>query len=260
MIRVLAILLVLLLPRFAQADLEADQLTMAGVVEFTNACQTWDAGRLAKAADLFRQACTNASATATNYCWLGTAEFYRALQLLGLPENKANKLAAGAALDRGVVALVQAIKLNGDHAESHALLGTIYGMKISDNVLRAVWLGPRVQHELKLALLTGENNPRVRYLIGTCRFYTAMGSASRREALAELLTAEKLYAAEAKAPASALESRWGRDSCLTFIGFCYESLGQRDMAANYFRKALVLHPQDGLALAGLKRTAKNEKK
>ena len=32
MIRVLAILLVLLLPRFAQADLEADQLTIAGVV------------------------------------------------------------------------------------------------------------------------------------------------------------------------------------------------------------------------------------
>jgi len=36
-------------------------------------------------------------------------------------------------------------------------------------------------------------------------------------------------------------------------------LGQRAEAEVYFRKALALHPQDGLAQAGLKRVTKNEK-
>jgi Flp pilus assembly protein TadD len=46
---------------------------------------------------------------------------------------------------------------------------------------------------------------------------------------------------------------------MTFIGLSYEKLGQRAEAEVYFRKALALHPQDGLAQAGLKRVTKNEK-
>ena len=101
-------------------------------------------------------------------------------------------------------ALTQAVKLDASHAESHALLGTLYGMKISGNMLRAVWLGPRVQLELKLALAAGAKNPRVQYLLGMCQFYTALKTASRREALANLLAAEKLFEAEAKTPAPRL--------------------------------------------------------
>jgi tetratricopeptide (TPR) repeat protein len=258
MIRVLTILLLLAAP-VARADSAADKLTMAGIAEFTAAYQAWDGARFGAAVELFRQASTNATATATNFYWLGTAEFHRMLQLLGLPESQTNKLAAGAALDAAVVALTQAVKLDASHAEAHALLGTLYGMKISDNILRTVWLGPRVLKEQELALATGAKNPRVKYLLGMSQFYTAMRNASRREALTNLLTAEKLFEAEAKTPAAPLEPRWGHDSCLTFIGSSYEKLGQRAEAEVYFRKALVLHPQDGLAQAGLKRVTKNEK-
>ena len=100
------------------------------------------------------------------------------LQLLGLPESATNKIAAAAALDAAAEALTHAVKLDAHHAESHALLGTIYGMKISENMLRAVWLGPRVQSELKLALATGANNPRVQYLLGMSQFFTACREAS----------------------------------------------------------------------------------
>lgn len=251
MIRLFAILL--LAAPLVRADADADKLTVAGIVEFTNAYQAWDGARFAAAVDVFQQACTNVPATATNYYWLGTAEFHRMLQLLGLPASANNKLAARTALDAAVDALTRAVQLDASHAESHALLGTLYGMKISDNLLSAVWLGPRVEHELKLALAGGEKNPRVRYLLGMSQFYTACRNASRREALTTLLAAEKLFDAEAKTPAAPLEPRWGHDSCLTFIGASYEKLGQRAEAENYFRKALALHPQDGLAQAGLKR-------
>jgi tetratricopeptide (TPR) repeat protein len=258
MIRVLTILLLLAAP-VARADSAPDRLTMAGIAEFTGAYQAWDGARFVRAENLFQQACTNATATATNYYWLGAAEFHRMLQLLGLPASPSNKLAAEAALDAAVDALTQAVKLDAHQAESHALLGTLYGMKISDNLLRAVWLGPRVERELKLALADGAKNPRVQYLLGMGQFYTAGRDATQREALTTLLAAEKLFEAEAKTTAAPLEPRWGHDSCLTVIGSSYEKLGQRAEAEVYFRKALAMHPQDGLAQAGLKRVTKNEK-
>jgi tetratricopeptide (TPR) repeat protein len=258
MIHVLTILLLLAGP-MVRADADTDKLTTAGIVEFTKAYQAWDGAGFAAAANLFQQACTNASATATNYYWLGTADFHRLLQSLGLPESASNKLAASTALEAAVDALTQAVKLDASHAESHALLGTLYGMKISDNMLSAAWLGPRVQREQKLAFANGAKNPRVQYLLGMSQFHTAMRTASRREALATLLAAEELFEAEAKTPPGPLEPRWGHDSCLTFIGASYEKLGQRAEAENYFRKALAMHPQDGLAQAGLKRVTKNKK-
>ena len=258
MIRVLTILLLLAGP-VARADSDTDKLTMAGIVEFTNAYQAWDGVRFAAAVNLFQQACTNADATATNYYWLGTADFHRLLQLLGRPDGAANKLAASAALDAAVDALTQAVKLDAGHAECHALLGTLYGMQIGENRLSAMWLGPRVQRELKLAFANGAKNPRVQYLLGMSQFYTALRTASRREALTSLLAAEKLFETEARTPPGPLEPRWGHDSCLTFIGSSYEKMGRRAEAENYFRKALALHPQDGLAQAGLRRVTTNKK-
>jgi len=258
MIRVLTILLLLAAP-VVRADSGVDKLTIAGIAEFTNAYQAWDGARFAAAVNLLQQSCTNAAATATNFYWLGAAEFHRMLQLLGLPGSNTNKLAAEAALEAALEALKQAVKLDASHAESHALLGTLYGMKISNHMLYAAWLGPRVQREFKLALANGAKNPRVQYLMGMSQFYTALRTASRREALTTLLAAEKLFEAEANTPPGPLEPRWGHDSCLTFIGSCYEKLDQRGEAESYFRKALAMHPQDGLAQAGLKRVTKNGK-
>lgn len=252
-------MLLLLAAPCAWADAAANRLTAAGMVEFTKAYKNWDGAQFSESVNLFQQACTNASAGVTNYYWLGTGEFHRMLQLLGLPNSDTNKLAASAALDEAVTALTRAVKLDPQHAESHALLGTLYGMKICENGLRALWLGPRVERELKLAVAADPANPRVQYLIGTSRFYSSLRTSAKREALATLLVAEKLFAAEATTPPGPLEPRWGRDSCLTFIGACYEKLGQRTEAETYFHKALVLHPQDGLAQAGLARVIKDKK-
>jgi Tfp pilus assembly protein PilF len=93
----------------------------------------------------------------------------------------------------------------------------------------------------------------VQYLLGMCQFHTAAKPADWCEALTTLLGAEKLFQAEDKVPAAPLEPRWGHDSCLTFTGLTCERLGQPAAAADYFRRALALHPQDSLAQAGLKR-------
>lgn len=237
---------------------DLDKLTASGIAEFTAAYQAWDATRFAAAADLLRQASTNASASRTNFYWLGVAEFHRMLQLRTLPASRSNTLAADAAMDAAMEALKQALRIEPRHAESHALLGTLYGMKIDGGGLRAVWFGPRVDKHRKKAMEFGADNPRVRYLLGTCLFHTAKKPAAYREALTTFLAAEKLFAAEAPRPAGPLEPRWGRSSCRTFIGRTYELLGQHTEAMDYYRKALAEHPLDHLAKEGLTRVTGNK--
>ena len=242
MIRGLAILLVVS-GLSARADGLARTLAAAGVKEFTAAYQAWDACRFGAAAELFRQAGTNEPACSTNFYWLGAAQFHRLLQLQTPPVSPTNAALGEAAMEAALAALSTAVKLNDRDAESHALLGTLYGMKINGSPFRALRFGPRVAKHEKQALALGAENPRVRYLLGTCQFHTAKGPAARGEALATLLAAEKLFAAEAGHEAGPLEPRWGRSSCLTFIGRSYELLGQRAEAAEYFRRALALHPE-----------------
>jgi tetratricopeptide (TPR) repeat protein len=251
-------ILMVLAALVARAADRADELTAAGIAEFTAAYQAWDGQRFAAAAELFRQASANAPGSSTNFYWLGAAQFHRMLQLQTPPASLTNKLAAEAAMDSALAALGTAIKLDARHAESHALLGTLYGMKIDGNLVRGLRFGPKVQKHRKQAMELSADNPRVRYLLGTCQFYTAKKPAAQREALASFLAAEKLFTAEAQRAAGPLEPRWGRSTCLTFIGRTYELLGQRTEAADYFRQALALHPADHMAKEGLVRVTEKK--
>jgi tetratricopeptide (TPR) repeat protein len=242
----------------ARASENSDRLMASGVREFVAAYKAWDAQRFGAAAELFRQATTDATASCTNYYWLGTAEFHRMLQLRSQPVTPASTRAADAAMDAAVAALETAVRLDERQAECHALLGTLYGMKINGNLLRGARFGPRVGKHQKQALEFGAQDPRVRYLLGTCQFHTATKAPAQREALNSLLAAEKLFAAEAQRAGGPLEPRWGRSSCLTFIGRTYERLGQRAEAADYFRKALAEHPADHVAKEGLARVVERK--
>lgn len=236
--------------RAASKDLVAN-----GVAEFTAAYQAWDGARFAAAAELFRRAAANAPTNATPLYWLGAAQFHRMLQLQHASPNRTNKAAAKTALDAAVDALTLAVELDERHAESHALLGTLYGMKIDGSLLRGARFGPRVAKHQDLALKHGASNPRVQYLLGMCQFHTAKKPAEWRAALQTLLKAERLFEAEAKPTAAPLDPRWGQSSCLTFLGRTYEVLGQRKVALDYFRRALAMHPADQLAKEGLKRAS-----
>ena len=236
-----------------EARAATNDLTAAGVAEFTAAYQAWDETQFAAAAELFRRAATHAPTNVTNFYWLGAAQFHRMLQLQTASANRTNDVAAKAALDAAVEALTMAVKLDGGEAESHALLGTLYGMKINGSLLRATKYGPRVASHQAQALKHGAANPRVQYLLGMCQFHTAGKPAEWQAALDTLLKAEKLFEAAAVKTSAPLEPRWGHSSCLTFIGRVYQKQGKAKEAEGYFRKALAMHPLDRLARDGLKR-------
>lgn len=258
MLRLNFILIAILSTLSLQVRADSNDLSAAGVTEFTAAYQAWDGTRFAATAELFRRATTNAPTNVTNFYWLGATEFHRMLQLQKAAANRTNEAAAKAALDAAVDALTLAVKLDERHGESHALLGTLYGMKINGSLLRGIKFGPQVAKHQGLALKYGAANPRVQYLLGMCQFHTAGKPAEWQAALQTLLQAEKLFEAEAKTTAAPLEPRWGQSSCLTFIGRAYEHLGKAAEAATCFRKALAMHPADHLAMEGLKRASENK--
>jgi tetratricopeptide (TPR) repeat protein len=235
----------------------ADGLIHDGITAFTNAYRAWDADGFATAAGHFRKAAAANPKSAIARYWLGAAQFHRMLKLQSLPNAKAHARTADAAMEEAIKALETAVALDPKHAESHALLGTLYGMKIQGGMLRAMRFGPRVQEHQKHALASGPKNPRVRYLLGTGQFHTAKNAAGFREALNTLLYAEKLFVAEAKSPPKAPAPTWGSSSCLTFIGRSYLKLGEKDHAATYFRRALAAHPADHIAKQELARLKAN---
>lgn len=235
----------------AFADESPARPAEAGVARFTAAYQAWDASGFAGAAGCFRAACSENPRSAVNFYWLGTAEFHRMLHCRNRPRPDTEE--ADAAMDKAIAALETAVTIDPHHAESHALLGTLYGMKIQGSLIRAIRYGPSVQEHRKQALRSGAANPRVRYLSGTGLFHTAKDAGGYREALDELLAAEKRFIAEAGVPPAPLAPRWGFASCRTFIGRTLLKLGDKARAAEYFRKALAQHPNDHIARAELEK-------
>lgn len=226
---------------------------LAGVAEFRAAYRAWDGERFAQACKLLQQATVQAPDNVTNFYWLGVAEFHRMLQLRSSPGNDD---AADDAREAAQKALTHALKLDPHQAECHALLGTIYGIRIGENWLRAIYLGPRAMSQCKDALADGPKNPRVRYLLGSGEFYMADKPAEWKKALKTFQLAEKYFNAETNPPTSPLEPRWGQSSCQTFIGLTYEKLDDLVQARKYFSKALAAHPADQRAREGLTRVNK----
>ena len=222
--------------------------TQAGIAEFNAAFQAWNGEQFASASEIFQQATVREPNNATNFYWLGVAEFHHMLQLRSSPGH--DETAAIAETD-ALNALNSAVKLDEHNAETHALLATIYGIRIGEHWLRVVTLGPRAMSHSKTALKEGATDPRVRYLLATGEFYMADGETDLRQALDHLLLAETYFAREAGNTNDPLAPRWGRSSCHTFIGLTYEKLGDRTHAAEFFRKSLAEHPADNLARTGL---------
>jgi len=222
------------------------ELANSGVEEFYAASKAWDADGFGKAAELFGKAAKQEPTSAAYKYWEGISQFHRLLQIESRPGGKESPKAKSA-MEAALAAFEGALDLDAYHAESHALVATIFGMKIHSNMLNAVRYGPMLQQHQKEAVRLGAKNPRVKYLLGIGLLHTAKDDDAKRKALDTLLAAEKLFAEESTHSAEPLSPRWGSASCRTFIGVAYKMLGRNAEAIDYFNRALAEHPSDHIA-------------
>ena len=231
----------------AEPPVEAPaELAKSGVAEFYAACKAWDADGFTKAAELFGKAAKQEPTSVAYKYWEGISHFHRMLQIENRSGGKESPKAKSS-MEAAFAAFESALELDADHAESHALVATIFGMKIHSNMLNAVRYGPMLQQHQKEAVRLGAKNPRVKYLVGVGLLHTAKDDEAKRKALDTLLAAEKLFAEEATHSADPLSPRWGSVSCRTFIGVAYKMLGRNAEAIDYFNRALAEHPSDHIA-------------
>ncbi len=221
------------------------------VAGFHDTCRTWDPKGFESAIGAFQQLATRHPESARCHYWLGTAHFHRMLQLQKQTTDEAKAKDSAEHMQKAIDALEAAVGIDPQHAEAHAILGTLYGMRINSSFLRAIRFGVTVQKHHKQALLHGAKNPRVQYLLGAGLLHTAGNDADRIEALKSLLLAEALFEAEEKQKPAPTDPRWGKDACLAFIGQTFALLHRPAEAEDYFRKTLRARPNHSIARAGL---------
>ncbi len=234
----------------AASDGEDAQAPLAAAKRvFENAYAAWDLAGFREAAARFEEVCEATPDSYPAQYWLGAARFH-----IVLHRNRADApwSEVQGLMDAAETPLKRAAELNEEDAEANAMLATLAGMRIAENPLAAVWLGPRVMRHRRAAEKHGETNPRAQYLAGAG--YLLSGRSREEKALEHLERALELFPAETAARRPEWAPAWGYDNCLAFAGQACRNLGQMGRARDYFEKALKVNPRNRLAREGLQAT------
>lgn len=222
----------------------------SGVLELNKAMDSWDGAGFDRAAARLDAALAQVPDSSVCGYWAGVAAFHQLV--FRRQEGKERSDDLQERMEAALAAVNRAARLDPSNAENQALLCVLSGMTIEDHPWRAVWWGPRVMKHGRRAKEKGADNPRVQYLLGTCRFFSAKRTQENEEALIYFLRAEELFRAESTAPIDdPLRPRWGRPSALFFMGRTLERLGRGGEATECYRRVLSLQPNHRPAQARL---------
>jgi tetratricopeptide (TPR) repeat protein len=146
-----------------------------------------------------------------------------------------------ALLDEAVIQLHQAIALDPDSAEAHALVGSVHGLQVGLSPEKGMILGPPATKAVQRATQLEPANPRVVLVAGVSAYHTPPefgGSLDRAETL--LRRSIELFALE---PADRPWPNWGRFDAHVWLGQLRARRGDAKRARLEYEKALTYAPQ-----------------
>lgn len=226
------------------------------VDEVREAILRWEFAALKDAAERLREATPkdDREAFARDY-WFAAAQFHTVLIYTEprprdtSPSGESLKALSRTASD----ALKRVLAKDPKNADCHAMLATLYGLRIQASPLSALSLGPRLTRHRKAIDKADSDSPRATYLEGVGRLKNAKNPAAVSVALNILLNAEKLFASAAEKQRDTLAPDWGRAHNSMFIGEAYEKLGRPDKALEWYRKSSEAAPHPERAKEGIER-------
>ncbi|MBD3418638.1 MAG: hypothetical protein GF398_00830 [Chitinivibrionales bacterium] len=246
------VLTVLVLAHSSSADYERE--LARGIEQFNSAYDAWNAGQFESTAAYFGEIAKKYPEAHLPHYWKAVADFHCVTGIMFGEKQGPGAKQALSHIESGIASLRKSLAISPDDSESHALLGTLYGLRIFMNPLMAVSLGPRVFDEFATAIAQDSTNPRTYYLIGMSYLFTpAILGGGVAKAIGYLEKASGFYAIESPSPKAPGEPTWGHSTCLAFLGRAYEKQNKLSAADSFYTKALEINVKDKVARDGFKR-------
>jgi tetratricopeptide (TPR) repeat protein len=151
--------------------------------------------------------------------------------------------------------LEQAMELMPSWGEPAALYASMLGFEIAFDWSKAMTLGMKSNEYLGKALDLEPGNPRILYIKGSSELFTpeAYGGGADK-AIETFKKAVDLF--EKERVEDPLKPSWGKEEAFTFLGMAYEQTGEKKKAEEFYRKALDVNPEFGLAKENLEKLKK----
>ena len=170
--------------------------------------------------------------------YLALCEYRLATLFAATPGEQAESI------NRTIEYLKEAIELEDNFSDAHALLASAYGQKLGLRPHLGMALGPETKRVLEKSKRLDGNNPRVVLIDGMSDYYTpAMFGGDKQRAISKMEHALELFAKEEIR--DALQPSWGYDEACAQLGIMRQDAGDIEGAREAFVKALEVNPNNG---------------
>ncbi len=199
----------------------------------------FDAGsvdKLKRAASLFERAAQGDQHTALAHYYAGFAH-KRIVEIAGQDDEDL----ALKHLDASIDHLETAVETDGEFAEAHALLASVYGQKLGKKPKLGMVLGPKTSETMERAKRLAPDNPRVVMMQATSDLFTPKTwGGDPEKAIEGFRRATKLF--ESSTPSEPLQPDWGHSEAYAWLGIALMKQDQYEEARTALAKALELDP------------------
>lgn len=145
---------------------------------------------------------------------------------------------ANTALDSAMQTLEALTEAESDNAEAWALLGHVYGTKISFSPIKGMFYGPKSARSISKARELAPNNPRVNLVSGVSDYFTpTLFGGSKTQALKALDKAIAEYATD-----QGSGYHWGLAEAYVWRGIVHMELNDNAKALADWQQALSIAP------------------
>jgi imidazolonepropionase-like amidohydrolase len=151
--------------------------------------------------------------------------------------------------------LKKGMEMNPEFGELDAFYAYMLGFEIALKPEKAMSLGMQSFQYYGNAFQKSPENPRVHYLKGVSDLYTPVEYGGGADAAIKTL-AKSLELFEGEKIEDPVLPSWGKDEAYTFLGMAYNQKGDKNKAAELFKKALEINPEFVLAKDELEKIKK----
>jgi len=151
--------------------------------------------------------------------------------------------------------LEKAMQIDPNFGELDALYASALGFEIALHQEKAMSLGFQIFQYFGKAIEKSPDNPRVHFLKGVSDLFTPEQFGGGPDAAIKTLTkcVEFFEKEDVKNP---LKPSWGKEEAYTFLGMAHKQKGETKQTEEYFKKALEINPDYGLAKEELRKLKK----